>query len=119
MGSETNSLNSVTISSIPTGATLSNRNGNTLGVSGGSITFSASQIASGYLNGLAITSVDEGNFTLTIAATERDAENNLSATSAGTEFATVADAALSATGVAVTATEGTEARRVRVASCTR
>jgi len=52
---ETNTLNSVTISSIPSGATLSNTNGDPLTITGGSITFDATQLAAGVLNGLKVT----------------------------------------------------------------
>ncbi len=87
---DTNSLASVTLGSIPAGSTLSNTAGNTLTVSGGSITFSASQLAAGVLTGLAITPTASGTFSLTVAATEQDTQSNLSAITSGSETLTVA-----------------------------
>ncbi len=89
-----NSLSAVTIGSIPSGATLSNTNGNTLTVSGGSITFSASQIAAGFLNGLAITPSSAGNFSLSVSATEQDAQGNTSTTTTATEALNVSGSTL-------------------------
>ena len=86
---DSNSLSSVTIGSIPGGATLSNTNNDSLIVAGGSIVFSAAQIAAGVLNGLAITPAGSGSFALSVAAAERDAQGDPSATSTGTEMLTV------------------------------
>ena len=80
LAGDTNGLSSVTISGIPSGATLSNTNGNTLTVAGGSITFTASQLAAGILNGLAITPATAGTFTLGISAKEQDVQGDASAT---------------------------------------
>ena len=88
-GPQTNSLHSVTISDIPSGATLSNTNHDPLSISGGSITFDGAELAAGVLNGLAITPANSTNFSLNIAATEQDAEGNLSTTTNGTEAVTV------------------------------
>jgi P pilus assembly chaperone PapD len=89
LSGDSNSLSSVTISGIPSGATLSNTNGNTLTISGGGISFSAAQLAAGVLNGLAITLASAGSFSLTVAAVEQDAQGDLSATTTGTEPVTV------------------------------
>ena len=61
---------SITITGIPTDATLSNTNGSTLTPSGGSITFTQAQLTAGVLNGLSITptSADDPNFTLHVTA---------------------------------------------------
>jgi hypothetical protein len=56
-----NSLSAVTISDIPSGATLSNSHGDTLSIAGGSITFDAAQLAGGVLTGLAITQANSTN----------------------------------------------------------
>ena len=88
-GPHTNSLYAVTISDIPSGATLSNSHGDTLSIAGGSITFDAAQLAGGVLTGLAITPANSSNFALHIAATEADFEVDLSATGTGIETITV------------------------------
>ena len=62
LAGDSNSLASVRIGGIPNGATLSNTNGDVLTVTGGGITFSASQVAAGVLNGLAITPVQRRQF---------------------------------------------------------
>ncbi len=80
----TNKLYSVMISDIPSGATLSDSNG-PLTFTGASITFDATDLADNVLSGLAITPANSTNFTLSIAAIETDAENNLSATATGNE----------------------------------
>ena len=77
------------LSNIPSGATLSNSNGNTLTVANGSIAFSSSQIAAGYLNGLAMTSTSAGTFSLSVSATEQDNQGNLSTATTGTESVSV------------------------------
>ena len=104
----TNSLYSVTISDIPSGATLSNSNGNALTIAGGSITFDAAELKAGVLNGLAITPSNDTNFTLQIAATEVDAEGNLSATTNGSELVTVNPLAPTVAPVAESGVEGTK-----------
>ncbi len=89
LNGDANILYAVTISNIPNGATLSNTHGDTLSISGGSISFDATELAHGVLNGLAITPVNSTNFTLNIAATEADAEGDLNTTAMGTEVVTV------------------------------
>jgi hypothetical protein len=74
LAGDSNSLSSAKISGIPSGTTLGNANGDTLIVSAGSVTFSAGQLAAGALNGLAITPASSGSFSLTVAATEQDAQ---------------------------------------------
>ena len=82
---------SITITGIPTDATLSNTNGSTLTPSGGSITFTQAQLTAGVLNGLSITptSADDPNFTLHVTATANDGGNTNS--TSGTILVTVAE----------------------------
>ncbi|MCW3475507.1 hypothetical protein OL599_13060 [Rhodovastum sp. RN2-1] len=89
LAGDSNSLSSVTLGGIPAGATLSNTNNNVLTITGASITFSASQLAAGVLNGLAITPASGGSFTLSVAATEQDAQGDTSTTTSGTEALSV------------------------------
>src|SRR6185437_16160115 len=95
LAGDSNSLFSVTLSSIPSDATLSNSRGDTLTVSGGAITFSPSQLAAGVLNGLAITPLSAGTFQLGVSVVEQDAEGNHSALTSSAE-------AVTATGTVVT-----------------
>ena len=88
LSGDANTLASVTLSGIPSGAALRDSAG-TLSVSGGSITFSASQLAAGALNGLAITPSAAGTFSLGVAAAEQDAPITTSATATGTEALSV------------------------------
>jgi hypothetical protein len=86
---DANVLSSVTISGIPAGATLSNGAG-PLTVSGGSISFTAAQLAAGALSGLAITPPANGtSFSLTVAASQQDAQGDLSTPTTATEPVTV------------------------------
>jgi hypothetical protein len=85
LSADTNTLASVTISNIPSGATLSNSHGDTLTIANGSITFNAAQFAGGILTGLALTVPSSGTFALGVSATEQDSEGNLSAGVSGTE----------------------------------
>ena len=93
LSGDSNSLSSVTLSGIPAGAALSNTKGDTLTVAGGAITFSATQLAAGVLNGLAVTTTTAGNFTLSVAAVEADAQGDASATTTATEAVTVGSVA--------------------------
>ena len=88
LASPSDSLVSVTISNIPTGATLSDTNGATLTVSGGSIALDAAQIAAGDLAGLAITPANDANFKLSVLATATDG-SGLNYTVPATESVTV------------------------------
>ena len=85
-----NSLHAVTIGNIPSGATLHNTNGDTLTVAGGSITFTAAQIADNVLAGLSITPVNDGVFTLNVSAQEQAPNgSNLSTIASNSESLTV------------------------------
>ncbi len=101
-----NALYSVTISGIPVGATLSNSHHDTLTISGGSITFNASQLINGVLSGLTITPPNDANFALTVAATEKDAEGNLSTITTNTEAVIVNPLAPTVAPAAKTGVEG-------------
>ncbi len=103
LAGDANRLSSVTIGGIPAGATLSNTNHDTLSPVNGSLTLSATQLAAGALNGLSITPTASGPFNLSVAATEQDAEGNLSAATTGAESVTANGAA-----PAVTWSPGTE-----------
>ena len=86
-----NSLNTLVVSDIPVGATLSDGTG----LPGHSFTAAAGNtsfdVANWNLSSLKITPLAEfeGSFTLTIAATEHDLEGNTSATVTATEVVTV------------------------------
>ena len=88
LAGDSNGLSAVTIGSIPAGATLSNTNNDVLIVTGGGITFTASQLVAGVLNGLAITPASAGSFLLSVSATERDAQGD-PGTASGTEALSV------------------------------
>ncbi len=106
---DSNSLASLVVGAIPLGATITD------GTSAHTFTASTTSgtsvdVASWNLSTLTITSAEEGSFKLTIAATEKDAEGNLSTTTTRTESITVADAALTAGTVTVSGgVEGTTA----------
>ncbi|MFB9270148.1 Ig-like domain-containing protein [Bradyrhizobium erythrophlei] len=90
-----NSLNTLVVSDIPVGTVLSDGSG----LPGHSFTATAGNtshdVAGWNLSSLKITppAEFEGCFTLTIAATERDSEGNISATATATEVVTVAPVA--------------------------
>jgi hypothetical protein len=90
-----NSLNTLVVSDIPAGATLSDGTG----LPGHSFTATednaSHDVASWNLSSLTITPPTEleGSFTLAIAATERDPEGNISATAMATQLVTVAPVA--------------------------
>src|SRR6202023_1317459 len=81
LAGDANALATVVVSAIPLGATLSD----------GTHTFTASagatsvDVHSWNLASLAITPTADANFTLSVAATTRDAEGNLSTTTTATE----------------------------------
>src|SRR4029077_6333000 len=106
LSGDSNTLNSVTISAIPAGATLSNSHGDPLTISGGSITFNAPQLAGGVLSGLAITPANDANFTLTVSAQEKDALGDLSTSTTSTEAVTGTPTAPAVSPVAVSGVEG-------------
>ena len=105
-GEANNSLYSVTLSGVPSGATLTNSNHDTLTVSGGTITFDAAQIAAGDLNGLALTAANDGSFTLDVSAQEEGAGSTLSAVASGHESVTIGPTAPTVSPVAVAGVEG-------------
>ena len=65
-------LTSFTLGDIPSGATLTNSNGDALIVTNGSISFDAAQIAAGDLNGLSITLANAQTVSLSVLATATD-----------------------------------------------
>jgi FecR protein/Peptidase M10 serralysin C terminal/Bacterial Ig-like domain (group 3) len=87
-----NSLDTLVVSDIPVGATLSDGNGHTFTATAGD---TSHDVASWNLSSLTITppAEFEGCFKLTIAATERDSEGDISATATATELVTVAPVA--------------------------
>ena len=87
-----NTLYSVTVSDIPANATLSDAHDNALTVTGGSITFDASEIAAGALNGLTLTPENAGPVTLNVSAVEQDLNGDLSTAQTGSESITVSPA---------------------------
>ncbi len=83
---DTNSLASLVVSTIPVGATLSDGHGDSFTAVAGSTSV---DVHDWTLSSLAIKPADDTSFTLHVAATEHDAEGNLSATATGTEVVTV------------------------------
>src|SRR6202043_2760379 len=102
LAGDANSLASLTISAIPVGATLSD----------GTHSFTASagntavDVHGWNPPSLTVTSTNDANFTLSIAATARDAEGNLSAVTTATETVTVDPLAPTLAPVAETGLEG-------------
>ncbi|WJR76000.1 VCBS domain-containing protein [Bradyrhizobium sp. NP1] len=90
-----NSLDTLVVSDIPLGATLSDGTGLPSHSFTATADNSSHDVASWNLSSLKITppAEFEGCFTLTIAATERDSEGNISATATATEVVTVAPVA--------------------------
>src|SRR5205085_572801 len=99
---DANSLAALVVSAIPVGATLSD----------GSHSFTATagstsvDVHTWNLAGLAITPTSDANFTLSIAATARDAEGNLSTTTSASETVTVNPLAPTLAPLAETGLEG-------------
>src|SRR5262249_33427706 len=89
-GPHTNSLNSVVVSNIPVGATLSDGHGNSFTATG---SHTSVDVATWNLATLTIKSSDDGIFTLHIAATEKDAEGDVSATTGANLMVTVLEQA--------------------------
>ena len=87
-----NSLDTLVVSCIPVGATLSDGCGHSFTATADD---TSQDVASWNLSSLTITPPSEfdGCFKLTVAATERDSEGDLSATVAATEVVTVATVA--------------------------
>jgi hypothetical protein len=82
---DTNSLASLVVSAIPVGATLSDGTNKFTAKSGST----SVDVHNWNLSKLAIAPASDANFTLTVAATEKDAEGDLSATTTATEVVTV------------------------------
>src|SRR6202035_2340577 len=101
LAGDANSLATVVVSAIPLGATLSD----------GTHTFTASagntsvDVHSWNLASLAITPTNDVNFTLSVAATTRDAEGNLTTTATAPEAVTVNPLAPSVAPVAASGLE--------------
>src|ERR1035437_7533414 len=102
LAGDANSLATVVVSAVPLGATLSD----------GTHTFTASagntsvDVHSWNLASLAIAPANDANFTLSVAATTRDAEGNLSTTTTATEAVTVNPLAPTVAPVATSGLEG-------------
>src|SRR6202030_1776905 len=102
LAGDANALATVVVSAIPLGATLSD----------GTHTFTASagstsvDVHSWNLAGLTVTPAADANFTLSVAATTRDAEGNLSTTTTATEAVTVNPLAPGLAPVAASGLEG-------------
>jgi hypothetical protein len=98
---DTNTLASLVVSAIPIGATLSD----------GTHTFTAAtgsrsvDVSTWTLSSLTITPTNDANFTLSVAATTKDAESNLSSTMSATELVTVHPLAPTLAPVAVSGVE--------------
>src|SRR5204863_4034942 len=82
---DANSLAALVVSAIPVGATLSDGTHSFTATAGNT----SVDVHAWNLAGLAITPTNDANFTLSVAATTRDAEGNLSATTSATEAITV------------------------------
>src|SRR5262249_58361413 len=80
--SQANSLHSLVISAIPLGATLSERHGHSFTATSGN---SSVDVSGWSYTSLTITPANDSNFTLNIAATEQDADGNVSAPTTNTE----------------------------------
>src|SRR6202023_3593541 len=102
LAGDANALATVVVSAIPLGATLSD----------GTHTFTASagntsvDVHSWNLASLAITPTNDVNFTLSVAATAKDAEGNLSTTTTATEAVTVKPLAPTVAPAAASGLEG-------------
>src|SRR6202022_4347805 len=102
LAGDANALATLVVSAVPLGATLSD----------GTHTFTASagntsvDVHSWNLASLAITPANDANFTLSVAATTRDAEGNLSTTTTATEAVTVNPLAPTLAPLATSGLEG-------------
>ena len=100
---DANSWASVVVSAIPVGAVLSDGHGHSFTATAGS---TSTNIAAWTLTSLKITPANAADFTLSIAATEKDAQGNLSATVTASETVTVNPVAPTLAPVAETGVEG-------------
>ena len=100
---DANSWASVVVSAIPVGAVLSDGNGHSFTATAGS---TSTNIAAWALTSLKITPANAADFTLSIAATEKDAQGNLSTTVTASETVTINPVAPTLAPVAATGVEG-------------
>ncbi len=100
---DANSWASVVVSAIPVGAVLSDGAGHSFTATAGS---TSTNIAAWTLTSLKITPANAADFTLSVAATEKDAQGNLSTATTATEAITVNPGAPTSAPVAETGVEG-------------
>ena len=86
LAGDSNNLASLVVSSIPVGAVLKDGAGHSFTATAG---HTSVDVSGWTLSGLTVTPTAATNFVLSIAATEKDAEGNLSTTTTGTEAVTV------------------------------
>ena len=91
------------VSAIPVGAVLSDGHGHSFTATAGS---TSTNIAAWTLTSLKITPANAAEFTLSIAATEKDAQGNLSTTVTASETVTINPVAPTLAPVAATGVEG-------------
>ncbi|MBR0980005.1 S-layer family protein, partial [Bradyrhizobium diazoefficiens] len=101
---DSNSLASLVIGAIPVGATLSDGT-HSFTATSGSTSVDVSSWSIGAL-AISITSTNDANFTLSIAATAKDSNGNLSTTKTATEAVTVIPLAPTLAPVTATGVEG-------------
>ncbi|TPK70433.1 hypothetical protein, partial [Mesorhizobium sp. B2-4-17] len=82
----TNTLNSLVISAIPVGTTLADGNGHSFTATSGNTSV---DVGSWTLASLTVMPVNDTNFVLNLAATEKDAEGNIGPVTTATEAVTV------------------------------
>ena len=100
---DANSWASVVVSAIPVGAVLSDGHGHSFTATAGS---TSTDVAAWTLTSLKITPANAADFTLSIAATEKDAQGNLSTTVTASETVTINPVAPTLAPVAETGVEG-------------
>ncbi len=100
---DANSWASVVVSAIPVGAVLSNGQGHSFTATAGA---TSTDIAAWTLTSLKITPANAADFTLSVAATEKDAQGNLSTTVTASEAVTINPVAPTLAPVAETGVEG-------------
>ncbi len=100
---DANSWASVVVSAIPVGAVLSDGHGHSFTATAGS---TSTNIVTWTLTSLKITPANAADFTLSIAATEKDAQGNLSTTVTASETVTINPVAPILAPVAATGVEG-------------
>jgi hypothetical protein len=100
---ETNSWASLVVSAIPVGATLSDGHGHSFTAAAGS---TSTNIAAWTLTSLTITPANAADFTLSFAASEKDAQGNLSTTATASQTVIVNPLAPTLAPVAATGVAG-------------